>query len=155
MPAKGVKAVYVCICIGFIMFNSLLMWTQLKDRFPRQLWNSSDQDTTYQEYSRLIFILSNVTSLPPPAPISPTCRPPPLPFRPDCSGQPGLTGQAMENPRKLCLMILFGFEVDTLEIALREQLHLGIHKKTSKLKMFQLGEGRGSKTGNFNLKLGN
>ena len=33
-------------------------------------------------------------------------------------------GPRLERPRKLILMILFGFEVDTLEIALREQCEL-------------------------------
>ena len=72
-------------------------------------------------YRDLVYVLANVSSLPPPAPVSPSCRPPALPSWPDCSGQPGLTGQIMEHPRRLGLMILFGFEVDTLEIALREQ----------------------------------
>ena len=40
---------------------------------------------------------------------------------PDCSGQPGLTGRRLAEPRKIVLMILFAFEVDTLEIALKEQ----------------------------------
>ena len=34
------------------------------------------------------------------------------------------SGPHLVRPRRLVLMILFGFEVDTLEIALREQLSL-------------------------------
>ena len=34
------------------------------------------------------------------------------------------SGPHLVRPRRLVLMILFGFEVDTLEIALREQLTL-------------------------------
>ena len=33
-------------------------------------------------------------------------------------------GPRLDTPRQLVLMILFGFEVDTLEIALREQMEL-------------------------------
>ena len=44
--------------------------------------------------------------------------------QPDCTGQSGLTGERLARPRKLVLMFLFGFEVDTLEIALREQQDL-------------------------------
>ena len=43
---------------------------------------------------------------------------------PECDGQSGLTGERLARPRKLVLMFLFGFEVDTLEIALREQQDL-------------------------------
>ena len=37
-----------------------------------------------------------------------------------CSSQPGLTS-ALKRPRKIVLMMLFSFEVDTLEVSLREQ----------------------------------
>ena len=43
---------------------------------------------------------------------------------PSCSHQPGLTGEILVKPRKIVLMILFSFEVDTLEIALQEQQDL-------------------------------
>ena len=46
------------------------------------------------------------------------CRPP------DCSGQSALTGERLERPRKLVLLFLFSFELDVLEIALREQQDL-------------------------------
>jgi hypothetical protein len=118
MSVKSVKVVSACVL--FIVFNCLLTWTQLKDVFI----SSDDKAATLQAYSDLVYILSNVSSLPPPTPVSTTCLPPPLPSRPNCSGQPGLSGQIMEQPRRLGLMILFGFEVDTLEIALREQLQL-------------------------------
>ena len=41
-----------------------------------------------------------------------------------CLGQPGLTGRRFVEPRKLVLLILFGFEVDVLEIALKHQQDL-------------------------------
>ena len=44
--------------------------------------------------------------------------------RPVCSGQSGLTGERLSRPRKLVLMFLFGFELDVLEISLREQQDL-------------------------------
>ena len=42
---------------------------------------------------------------------------------PDCSASPGpaFTGRTLPASRKVVLMILFSFEVDTLEISLREQ----------------------------------
>ena len=43
---------------------------------------------------------------------------------PDCKSQPGLSGELLENPRKIILMIMFSFEVDTLEVALKEQQDL-------------------------------
>ena len=52
------------------------------------------------------------------------CLPPPLPTVPMCHGETGLTGDILDRPRKVVLMILFSFEVDTLEIALREQCEL-------------------------------
>ena len=66
--------------------------------------------------------LSRLASLPPPSAPHPSCSAPPLPQPPSCAGQPGLTGAPLARPRTLVLMILFGFEVDTLEIALREQI---------------------------------
>ena len=33
-------------------------------------------------------------------------------------------GNLLEKPRKIILLIVFGFDVDTLEIALREQVNL-------------------------------
>ena len=40
---------------------------------------------------------------------------------PDCRSQEGLTGELLESPRKIILMMIFSFEVDTLEVALKEQ----------------------------------
>ena len=37
------------------------------------------------------------------------------------SSGPGLTGALLDSPRKLVLLLLFSFESDILEIALREQ----------------------------------
>ena len=68
--------------------------------------------------------LASLASLPPPIPPSPTCLPPTLPLVPSCDNQTGLTGELLTTPRQLVLIILFGFEVDTLEIALKEQLDL-------------------------------
>ena len=81
----------------------------------------SKKDTTKGD---LVFTLAQVAALPPHVPINHTCFPPPLPRYPSCKGETGLTGRRLEKPRKVVLMILFGFEVDTLEIALREQMDL-------------------------------
>ena len=66
--------------------------------------------------------LARLAALAPPAPPPAQCSAPQLPRLPSCQGQPGLTGTRLAEPRRLVLMILFSFEVDTLEIALREQL---------------------------------
>ena len=73
--------------------------------------------------SNPILSLSSLASLPPHSSPHPSCSPPPLlsPI-PSCVGQPGLTGERLPNARKVILMMMFGFEVDTLEISLREQL---------------------------------
>ena len=63
--------------------------------------------------------LAAVSAIPPPMQSDPTCHPPPLPAYPECD-EPGLTGDRLHNPRKLVLMVLFSFEVDTLEIMLKE-----------------------------------
>ena len=68
--------------------------------------------------------LASLASLPPPVPPSPSCHPPSLPSIPSCHNQTGLTGKLLTQPTQLVLFILFGFEVDTLEIALYEQLDL-------------------------------
>ena len=68
--------------------------------------------------------LSHLASLPPPAPPPAHCSAPKLPRLPSCQGQPGLTGARLASPRRLVLMILFSFEVDTLEIALREMIDI-------------------------------
>ena len=66
--------------------------------------------------------LSRLAALPPPVPPPAKCSAPQMPHLPSCLGQPGLTGTRLATPKRLVLMILFSFEVDTLEIALREQL---------------------------------
>ena len=89
--------------------------------------------------SSLISILASSAAEPPLVQTNNTCRPDPLPRQvlqlvffmfylimyssryPNCSNQPGLTGKRLNSPRKLFLMFLFSFEVDTLEIALKEQ----------------------------------
>ena len=78
----------------------------------------SKKDTTKGD---LVFTLAQVAALPPHVPINHTCFPPPLPRYPSCKAE---TGRRLDKPRKVVLMILFGFEVYTLEIALREQMDL-------------------------------
>ena len=72
----------------------------------------------------LVFTLAQVAATTPPVPINMSCLPPPITTLPTCHGETGLTGEILGKPRKVVLMILFSFEVDTLEIALREQLDL-------------------------------
>ena len=69
-----------------------------------------------------IVSLSKLASWPPDTPVNGSCSPPVLPPTPSCHGQPGLTGERLARPRKVVLMMMFSFEVDTLEISLREQM---------------------------------
>merc|ERR1712018_170001 len=63
--------------------------------------------------------LAALAALPPQVPASLTCRPTPLPSKPICNDT-AFSGNKLEKPRKLALMLMFGFEVDTLEVQLRE-----------------------------------
>ena len=68
--------------------------------------------------------LAAISAIPPPVSVNSSCHPPPLPPVPDCDNDPGLTGEHLQQPRKLVLMTLFSFEADTLEIMLKEQQDL-------------------------------
>ena len=63
--------------------------------------------------------LAGLAALAPPAPINESCLRPPLPLAPACMDS-AFSGEPLIRPRKLVLMLLLGFEVDTLEIHLRE-----------------------------------
>jgi len=67
--------------------------------------------------------LAALAAVPPPIPPSPSCQPPPLPTEPICNDT-AFSGQRLDKPRKLALMLMFGFEVDTLEVQLRESADL-------------------------------
>ena len=87
----------------------------------------------------LIYILSNISATPPQEGVDHECKPPPLISDLRCEKHSGLKGKLknkmngkgnqtsssgpiLNKKRKIILLILFGFEVDTLEIALHEQL---------------------------------
>ena len=89
----------------------------------------------------LIKVFATIAAIPPTVEEDTTCRPKQLPRWsifidmsillsallcrfPSCQNQTGLTGELLKTNRKIVLMILFSFEVDTLEIALREQQDL-------------------------------
>ena len=72
----------------------------------------------------LVARLARVAALPPPTPPSPSCSPPSPPPVPSCMGHTGLLGPRRARPRKMVMMILFGFEVDIMEIMLRDSLDL-------------------------------
>lgn len=79
------------------------------------------QDVELEFSSNAILSLARLSLEPPPAPVSPSCSPPSLPPVPSCQGNTALTGHYLVKRRRLVLMMLFSFEVDTLEISLREQ----------------------------------
>ena len=75
----------------------------------------------FSDRNNLVNMLAIVSAIPPPVPINPSCVAPPDP-EPECT-DPGLSYR-MKTPRKLAVMMLFSFEVDTLEIAFKEMLDL-------------------------------
>ena len=75
----------------------------------------------FSDRNNLVNVLSVVSAIPPPVPINTSCSAPPDP-EPVCQ-DPGLSHR-MTSPRKLAIMMLFSFEVDTLEIAFKEMLDI-------------------------------
>jgi len=100
------------VLAAFLLLSGTIEFKQLEGEEDENISGDGDD---------LVFTLAEVAALPPPFPPSASCTPPPLPTRPTCKGQPGLTGEALSTPRKLVLLLLFSFEADTLEVALREQ----------------------------------
>jgi len=78
----------------------------------------------FTPHERLLHALHAVAAADPLAPINDTCAPPLLPEQPVCTGGQAFTGKRHPSPRRLYSMLLLGFEVDTLEILLREQVGL-------------------------------
>ena len=76
-------------------------------------------DTSPPISSDPISTLAGVGSIAPPVPINESCFPPTLPNLPACLDS-AFSGDPLVRPRKLAMMILLGFEADTLEIHLRE-----------------------------------
>ena len=76
----------------------------------------------FSDRDNLVNVLSVLAALPPPEPPSPLCRAPPV-LPPTRCDDPGL-GELMASPRRLVTMILFSFELDTLEVALREMMDI-------------------------------
>ena len=115
----------------FLAFLALLLLPPLfflrrpateEDVFKRP---SPEEDRSWQASLNPPLSENPVTSLaalaafPPPVPPSLSCSPPPLPSNPICNDT-AFSGQQLQKPRKLALMLMFGFEVDTLEVQLRE-----------------------------------
>ena len=70
----------------------------------------------------LILLLQVVAAIPPPIPAKQKCIQPEKPKTIQCN-ETGLTHK-LETQRRLALMLLFSFEVDTLVITLHEVLDL-------------------------------
>ena len=88
--------------------------------------NATSVDTSKVTMRRLISLLAENAATPPLIPVNSSCVPEPLQQATSsiCLDQPGLTGRRFKEPRRLILLILFGFEVDVLEIALKQQQDL-------------------------------
>ena len=91
-----------------------------------EIWNQVDVPVRWEgpmpSKSQLLDALALVASLPPPHPINQSCTPPLVDPHPTCTGGTGFTGTALPAPRRIAHMVLLGFETDTLEILLREEL---------------------------------
>ena len=92
------------------------------------------------QIKELFLLLTELALQPPEAPVNQTCKPPELreeifphppsieykivermSFRePTCATETGFTGRRRSKKASIILMMLFSFEVDTLEISLRE-----------------------------------
>ena len=72
----------------------------------------------------LISLLSEVAAAEPFSKPNVSCRRKPVEKHPDCKTDPGFNGVRLRDPRRIVLMVLFSFEVDTLEILLMEHLDL-------------------------------
>ena len=115
------KSVIISLVIILILTISLIKENpEVGEPEPSGAYMGSDLEYS----SDPVLSLAKLALLPPPAPASPSCTPPSLPARPSCRDHSGLTGHLLPEPRKLVLMMLFSFEVDTLEINLREQQDL-------------------------------
>ena len=109
------------VALQLLLLTSILVWLVC----ILVVTNMTTQDYTPPYYDPPISdhpipSLAAVSAIPPPVESNPGCLPPPLPTYPECD-DPGLTGERLHNPRKLVIMALFSFEVDTLEIMLKEQ----------------------------------
>ena len=74
---------------------------------------------------RILSMLTSAAAVEPIIAVNTSCSlSPPSPTPPPCSGHTALSGALLDSPRRIVLMIMFGFEVDTLEIALKQQQDL-------------------------------
>ena len=103
----------VIITISLIKNNNEIVDFQLSQVWP--------PEAELEFSSNAILSLAKLALLPPAAPVSSSCSPPSLPPVPSCQGNTAFTGHYRAKRRRLVLMMLFSFEVDTLEISLREQ----------------------------------
>ena len=123
------KAVILILVLTLYCFITLSIIKQVDppddSQTPPATEFEKDEDVLKMSISEdPIFSLSALASLSPPSAVNPSCTPPSLPTIPSCSDQTGLTGRLLDHPRKVILMMLFSFEVDVLEISLREQIDL-------------------------------
>ena len=120
MISKFTKNVFL---LGLVLYIVGLFGYFLEQRHYSEV-DESKPGSYHKDRTKLLVSLAHVSSLPPPVPINHSCKPPPLPEIPSCMDDTGLSGESLDEPRKLGLMILFAFEADTLEIALYDSLDL-------------------------------
>ena len=128
----------VLVVLTFILCIVLVVNHHHQALYSQDLQPPAEKTISVQ---RLLTFLTECAAIPPVVEHDKTCHHQPLPrsdlrgerfhltlnispSQPQCSGQSGLTGERLQAPRKLVLMFLLGFELDVLEISLREQQDL-------------------------------
>eukprot|EP00894_Picocystis_sp_ML_P001345 jgi/Pico_ML_1/51862/g2686.t1 len=145
---RQVQLTFGLVVMGMLLLSNLHFWTVLPSRkasisraeasiqaspdVPGSLrraweeWNQVDVPVRWNgappPKTQLLEALALVASLPPSHPINQSCTPPPLDPQPTCTGGTGFTGTPLPSPRRIVHMALLGFETDTLEILLREEV---------------------------------
>ena len=100
----------------------ILFGSELRDTDTEEL---TSLEPTGHGLEQIINMLTNAVSIEPLHAVHKSCGASSIsPEMPSCHGQSALSGKLLEKPRKIVLMLMFGFEVDTLEIALKQQQDL-------------------------------
>ena len=85
-----------------------------------QVKTTENPEIILRSNKNILKLLADVAKIPPSV-MSTSATAPPLPPRPNCKGLSGLTGELLARPRKLIHLFTLAFEIDTLEIVLREE----------------------------------
>ena len=111
-------------CILVIVLSTLLLLIMIISH-GSEILDTEEMtilEPTGHGLQQMLLMLTNAVSIEPVTEVNNSCGVPLIPSElPSCHGQSALSGELLDKPRKIVLMIMFAFEVDTLEIALRQQ----------------------------------